>query len=182
MPPHDPPNPRHDLRPLAALFAFILPGAGHLYNGRPARAALIAAGVLGLFAGGLLVGGIDAVDSRENQLWYYAQAMTGPLVIATDRLHQTRFKAYDPNGQAPRSGNPGEIRRTADPVTGRRIRPTWDQPRPGETPSLPNRKSVAKVNEIGTLYIALAGFMNLIAIIDALLPAVTTSPRHRRTA
>ena len=51
-----------------------------------------------------------------------------------------------------RSGNPVATRRT---------------PNPGENPPPAIRKSLGRMNELGTLYSAIAGMLNLIAIIDA---------------
>ena len=43
-----------------------------------------------------------------------------------------------------------------------------------------HRKSLGHVNEMGTLYCALAGLMNLVAILDALQPPQRRAePRHR---
>ena len=41
---------------------------------------------------------------------------------------------------------------------------------PGQGP--PNKKSLAKVNELGTLFATIAGMMNLIAVIDAAFPTI----------
>ena len=35
----------------------------------------------------------------------------------------------------------------------------------------PNKKSIAKVNELGTLFATIAGMMNVIAMIDAAFPS-----------
>jgi hypothetical protein len=159
---HSHPHPRFD--PLAAFLAFLLPGLGHLIRGHRRRAAYIALGVLGLFASGILIGGIDAVDSREDRIWFLGQALVGPVAFGVDYLHQTRFKVIDPATRRPRSANPGEAR---DPRTAR--------PYPaaaGEPP--PNVKSLGKVNELGTLFSTIAGMLNLIVILDAAFP---TRPR-----
>ena len=86
-------------------------------------------GVLFLFLGGVLIGGIDAVDRREDPLWFLAQAVCGPIAFATDLANQ---------------------RLLSDPQL--RLR----------------RKGLSHVNEIGTLFAALAGLMNLVVILDAL--------------
>lgn len=131
-------------QPLAGLLALALPGLGHASLGEPGRALLIAAGVLGLFLGGLLIGGIDAVDSREDRLWFIAQVWVGPVAVGVDWAHQNLLKEDDGRG----------VRRTPDPVGegGKRA---------------PYSKSIGRINEIGALYCALAGLLNLIAIIDA---------------
>ncbi|MEM1330398.1 MAG: DUF6677 family protein [Planctomycetota bacterium] len=154
------------LNPAAGVAAMMLPGLGHAILGRPKRGAYIAGGVLGLFLMGLLVGGIDAIDSREDRLWFYGQACVGPLTFAVDHLHQTRFKVLDPATQEPRTAVPGETR-----SPGGAAAPAPDGVRP------PNLKGLGRVNELGTLAITLAGFMNLIAVFDALLPGRTLRRR-----
>jgi hypothetical protein len=141
--------------PARLLAACAFPGLGHFLAGDKPRAAAIAAGVMGLFTTGLLVGGIDAIDRKEDAEWFIAQAFVGPAAIAVDWFHQNRCKVADAGHL--RSALPFEGR---DPITAK--------PLQGGTP--PNQKSVGKMNEIGTLAVALAGMVNLIAIIDAGFP------------
>lgn len=127
--------------PLAAILAIVLPGAGHVSLGETRRGILVGVGVLGLFFAGLFIGGIDVVDSREDRLWFVGQALVGPIAFGVDRLNQGH-KIADPRV-------PGG-RRSANP---------------DESPF--NAKSLAKMNELGTLYATIAGMLNLIAILDA---------------
>jgi hypothetical protein len=150
--------------PVAGIAAFVIPGAGHFILGQRKRAYAIAAGVLWLFLGGLLIGGIDVIDSKENRVWFFGQALVGPLSFGTDYIHQKHFKVdvryLLPNGQT-------VVRtRSAGPNEGRG--PNGDVVANG-TP--PNMKSIGKVNELGTLFVGIAGMMNLIAIIDAAMPS-----------
>ncbi|MBX3358586.1 MAG: hypothetical protein KF745_09160 [Phycisphaeraceae bacterium] len=175
-----PPLPPEEFQPVACVLAFLIPGAGHAYLGMYRRAALIFVGVLGLFFGGMLIGGINTVDRRENFVWFLGQSFVGPIAFGVDYLHDTAFKVYDqhaPFGRRaaypfeirdPRSGNPVVVRdpvtlaprEFVDPATGQR-RTTADTDRP------PYIKSLGRINEIGTLYATIAGMMNLICIIDA---------------
>ncbi|MCC6321812.1 MAG: hypothetical protein IT438_10315 [Phycisphaerales bacterium] len=180
-----PPGP---LQPIAAVLAWLVPGAGHLFLGYTRRAILIAGGVFGLFAGGLFVGGIDCVDKRENFFWFLGQALAGPVAFGTDYIHQNHFKALDPASVSNlrktddlvrarrgsmRSARPEETRTTTqveidDPAAGRKVKvtvPVFRKAGPGEFP--PNISSLGRVNELGTLFCTVAGFMNLIAVIDA---------------
>lgn len=152
--------------PVAGILAIILPGAGHWYQGQAKRGILIGAGILGLFFGGTLIGGIDVVDSKQDRLWFLGQVLVGPVALATDYVHQHHFKALDPTTRLPRSPMPDEVK---DPQSG-----AWVKGPPGSRP--PISKSLGKMNEIGTLYGTVAGMLNLVVIIDALFPG----PGRRR--
>lgn len=75
-------------RPVAGGAALLLPGLGHTVLGLPKRGRMIAIGVFGLFLTGLLIGGLDAVDSKDDRWWFMAQALTGPTAFGVDWLHQ----------------------------------------------------------------------------------------------
>lgn len=145
-------------RPLGLLAACVLPGLGHIVNGEARRGLCIGVGVLGLFFSGLLVGGIDTIDSKEDRVWFFGQALVGPLSFAIDYAHQTHFKVIDPNTRQPRSAYPGEGR---DPKNGYALTPG--------TP--PNIKSISKMNELGTLFSTVAGMLNFIVVLDAGFPS-----------
>lgn len=103
------------------------------------------AGVLLLIVLGVLVGGLDCVDRREDRLWFLAQALNGPIAFVLDYLNQSVVKSRPPEEQVWTTG-------------------------------------ISHVNEIGTLYIALAGLMNLAVILDALQFTPRQPPRPKRRA
>ncbi|MBI1189075.1 MAG: hypothetical protein GC200_00110 [Tepidisphaera sp.] len=140
-------------RPLGLLGACLFPGLGHILNGEVRRGVYIASGILGLFLSGLLVGGIDTIDSKEDRPWFLGQALVGPLTFAVDFVHQHHFKVLDPQTKQLRSAYPGEGRGP----NGVAVSPS--------TP--PNIKSIGKMNELGTLFSTVAGMINVIVIIDA---------------
>ncbi|MGE3109139.1 MAG: DUF6677 family protein [Phycisphaerales bacterium] len=173
-------------QPVAAVAALAFPGAGHAYLGETRRAILIAAGVLGLFFGGIFIGGVDVVDRKEDFVWFLGQGLVGPVAFGVDYYHQNHLKVRLPTG-ARRSAEPYEIREpgtgipivTHDPDTGQPVQlvhPVTRQPllNPDGSPRLgtpadrpPNSKSVGRVNELGTLMSAVAGMLNLVCIVDA---------------
>ena len=116
-----------------AILAWIWPGLGHLSTGRRRRGGLIMFGVLFLVTSGLLIGGFDAVDHRNDSLWFLAQVFSGPIVIVADLVNQLLIKTQ-----------PQEQRFLL--------------------------VGLSHVNEIGILYIAMAGLMNFVAMLDALSP------------
>lgn len=163
-----PPSPLSSPDLVGGFAAAVFPGLGHIVQRRTKRGILATVGVMGLFLYGLLIGGIDAVDSRNDKIWFAGAALLGPVGFGTDWVHQNMFKAYDPGGAFPRSGRPGEVRLTEDVE-----RPTWtpataEQLESGE--GRPNTPGLGRLNEIAMLSIALAGMLNLIVFLDALLP------------
>ncbi|MDX2116470.1 MAG: DUF6677 family protein [Planctomycetota bacterium] len=134
-----------EFNPLALVLACVLPGLGHAARGEVRRGLCIAAGILGLFFGGMLIGGIDVVDRVEDKWWFLLQAGVGPTAFAADAVHQKMLKVPGPSGR-PQTPLPGAAAGSGAP----RI-----------------TKSLGRVNEVGSLYTALAGMLNMIAIIDA---------------
>jgi hypothetical protein len=165
-------------------------------TGQVARGLLIATGILGLFFGGIFIGGIDVVDSQEDRVWFLGEALVGPIAFGIDSLHQNHFKAYDEAAAKGarstdeldrlqrRSAYPDEMRITIridnliDKSNGgkfvSREVPVFVPATQGAGP--PNKKSIAKVNELGTLFSTIAGMMNLIALIDAAFPSQRRKP------
>lgn len=168
----------------AGIIAVLFPGAGHLYRGERARAAFACLGVMGLFLFGLLIGGLDAVDSREKRVWFFGQALVGPTAFVVDAVHQNYFRAYDPDILGiRRTGYPGERQTTrtvtysvaGGPGSITQTLPVWvpeDELTPEEqqTARAPHVRSVAQENEIARLFCTIAGMVNLIVIFDALFP------------
>lgn len=184
----------------AGVLAVLFPGAGHLYLRQTRRGVLASIGVLGLFLGGLLIGGIDVVDRKEDKWWFLGQSLVGPLTFAVDYYHQNRLKAYpldpaevasgrirtDRLAQMSRRGlMPGEKRVVGEFRTigqsDAQVRPNeasegtvripYAAPAgPGEGP--PSTKSIGRMNELGMLSVTIAGMLNFIIILDALFPAL----------
>ena len=142
--------------PTAAILAWLWPGLGHIQLGERRRGFLVMFGVLFLFLGGVLIGGIDAVDRREDRLWFLAQLLCGPIAMVVDVANQSMLK---------RLPSDWETRyQQGDPDVRGQLR----------------HKGLGHVNEMGTLYSALAGLMNLVAILDALHPSHRRAEMRRR--
>lgn len=155
-----PPPATDTFQPVAGILAILFPGAGHMYLKETKRGVYACIGVLWLFFGGIFIGGIDVIDSKEDKMWFWGQAAVGPIPFAIDWYHQNHLKVrtFDSWGRP--------ITRTANPNEGRN--PATAEPIPNGTP--PNSKSVTKMNELGTLSAFLAGMLNIIIIIDAAFP------------
>jgi len=127
-----------DYHPVCAVLAWVCPGLGHIARGEKRRGFYIMFGVLFLFLTGILVGGVDSVDRKEDRLWFVAQACCGPIALVVDVANQSLLK----------TGEVGEIIAT--------------RPQP-----INIKKSLGRANEYGTLFSSLAGLMNLVVILDA---------------
>jgi hypothetical protein len=142
---------------LPAVAGWVFPGLGQILLGERTRGLLAMAGVLLLFLGGLLVGGVDAVDRKEDRLWFVGQAGAGPIAFAASYANDAFLK----------SGRVGTLL-PSPPSAGTRGQP-------GAPPTISSLKGLAHPNEFGTLMCFLAGLMNFIVILDAL----SRAPRER---
>ncbi|MBI1373935.1 MAG: hypothetical protein GC159_14525 [Phycisphaera sp.] len=125
--------------PVVALVAWLVPGLGHLLIGRRDRAVILAATIYGMFIAGLFMGGIDVIDPVGDRLWFgVGQVHAGALAIGVAGVRM----AMDVKAEAAPYGSPEAV-------------PEY-QP------------SVGRVNELGTLYCALAGGLNLLCVLDVI--------------
>ncbi len=115
----------------AVVLGWLLPGLGHISIGQKRRGFLILFGILFLVFCGVLVGGIDAVDHKNDGLWFIAQVWCGPIVVGIDLLNQTFIAPLPVAQRATLVG-------------------------------------LSHANEIGTLFIAMAGLMNFVVLLDLL--------------
>jgi TM2 domain-containing membrane protein YozV len=162
----------------AAFLAFLFPGAGHYYQGRKRKAILFAVCILGLFITGFIIGRGRVVYAYPNtfkvtnipkmlskkgweeiarnsyqdfRIHSYAQAMVG--IPAFPMILQSRIGPKPVNEQflwgfmaPPPIGNPGDGN------------PDWL--------SKWNNEDSASF-DLGSLYTAIAGLLNLLVIFDA---------------
>ena len=145
---------RSSMKPDRMLFAWLWPGGGYFAEGRHTRGIRAMGGVLFLYLCGLLIGGLDAVDRKHDGIWFYAQALNGPIAFATDFA---RGRLSSINGR-----DIQDISWERTPALGER----WlaeDQ----EVMAVVRRQGLSHVNEVGTLFIALGGLMNLVLILEA---------------
>lgn len=136
-------QPEQPIQVGPAVLGWIVPGMGHIAIGHRRRGLLILIGVVFLVLCGVLVGGIDAVDHKNDGLWFIAQVWCGPIVVGVDLMNQA-FVA------------PLPISQRATLV------------------------GLSHANEIGTLFIAMAGLMNFVVLLDV-LHAKKNEDLERRT-
>lgn len=124
--------------PVVALCGWLCPGAGYLLIGQRVRALVVGLTILAMFFAGLVIGGMKVVAEPD---WNHKGGVP-------DAVFQTPW--FIPQV-------------LAGPVTIIYARIGWS----GGMDKSPYKLSHSRSNEIGTLYTAVAGMLNLLAIIDA---------------
>lgn len=135
---------------LAAFLAWLIPGAGHWYQGRRHKAILFFVWILGTFVFGLYLGEGRVVYASwrdgDRRLPYICQVGVGlpamPALIQAARKTPLNFRVYE-NFMVPPELS-GEID-SLDAVQ-KRLNRYW---------------------ELGTVYTMIAGLLNILAIYDA---------------
>lgn len=134
--------------PLVALAGWLVPGAGYWLLGQWVRGLVVGVTVLALFVGGLLVGGVRTVEAPP---WETGQRI--PISL--------RALAAEPWFAAQVLIGPvGLGAAWASRWASKPIEPDGYGPPRGEV-------SHGRINEIAVLYTAVAGLLNLLAMIDA---------------
>jgi len=59
---------------------------------------LVCAGVMLLFVSGMLIGGIDVVDRKNDRWWFFLQAGVGPTAFVMNWVNQNTLHAPSPTG------------------------------------------------------------------------------------
>jgi hypothetical protein len=146
---------------LAAFLAWLIPGLGHYYQGRTAKAILFFVCILGTFAYGVYLGGSRELGwgrvvyaswtGEDKRISYLGQVAVGlpalPAVVQTLRV---------------RGGKP--------PLFGGFMAPPQSAfgPNPFNQPTLDVlHKKLHRYFELGTIYTLIAGLLNILAIYDA---------------
>jgi hypothetical protein len=138
-------------RHLAALLAWLVPGLGHLYQGRRGKAALYATAILGLFVVGLVMGDGKIVywrwttpmrDPENFRASYLCQFWVG--LAALPGLIQATLQQYD-----------------LPTILWGYLAPPSQQAVNALHPKL------SKLVEVGWVYTVVAGLLNVLAIYDA---------------
>jgi hypothetical protein len=161
--------------PLVAIAAWLLPGAGYWLLGQRARAGVVGSSIIVLFVLGLLIGGVRILDVPG----YGDHGL--PLVVTAGDRNGEHTSEADPT--APGGGGPWVM--TTHPMDEIRNKPwyiaqvltgpidliaSWGSIAASRVTSagMPlGYRSHARTNELGVLYTAVAGMLNLLAIIDS---------------
>jgi len=151
-------------RPLAALLAWMIPGAGHFYQGRRIKAAIFFVCILSTWILGFGVGGSHVVYSSwqpgDKRWHYYLQAGAG--IVAFPAYLQGR-RMNDATDSFTRETN-----RDYEPLWGGFMAPPFRPVLESEADEV--AAWYAKYGagyEMGTWYTVIAGLLNILVIYDA---------------
>jgi hypothetical protein len=156
--------------PVVALASWLLPGLGYLLLGQPKRGFTVGVAILLLLVLGLLIGGVRVMevpgyddDGRRTMLDSFgrhtSRAGSGTVwALRASPMAELREKPWSIpqvlTGPAALASMAWSVW-ASDPSNG----PGGAEP--------PAATSHSRINEIGVLYTAVAGMLNLLAIIDA---------------
>jgi hypothetical protein len=160
---------------IAALLAWLMPGMGHVYQGRTGKGILFFVCVFGTFVFGMTLGEGKVVyasmPGQEPWRWqYYCQLGVG--LPAMPALVQRRLMSQD-----------------KQPLLNRFMAPPLDTPQPwkddsGHASKQPNELALWTVAmhprfEIGTVYTVIAGLLNVLVICDAYAGPLVLLPKRK---
>jgi hypothetical protein len=147
---------------IAGLLTWLIPGLGHFYQGRLAKAIIFFLCIIPTFAAGCVLGSSSEIGIARNvyfswrqqdkRLFFIPQAFLGMAAIPA--IIQTLWT---------NSGDP--------PPLGKFMAPPKIEPndKTGIAPTLPDiTKKLHFLFELGTYITVIAGLMNLLAIFDAI--------------
>lgn len=126
-----------------------MPGLGHWLVGERTRATMIGVTVVSLFIAGLLIGGVRVLEVPTYDA-------NGRKLIDASLLNEVRGKPW--SIAQVMTGPLGVVSGAAS---------VWAAGPDAQSGQPHGVRSHARVNEIGTLYTAVAGMLNLLAILDA---------------
>ncbi|HDZ22584.1 hypothetical protein LCGC14_0284040 [marine sediment metagenome] len=138
---------------LAAVLAWLVPGAGHAYIGRTKRGLIIFFTIGATFWAGIAMGGVLTCDARYERWWFAAEMMTGTHgLVGWYRQNQTYRDVDNKLSMAPpdRGGRPGERRMLIDSKLAE-----------------DNVALVYPVDIAARAFAGVAGLLNLLCIFDA---------------
>jgi len=168
-------------RYLATVLAFLLPGAGHYYQGRFNKAYMFAACILGLFFLGLFLGQGRVVYAAwspdEYRIQFPAQLCVGipafPAAVQGWIHRNDRKPEGRVNGrEAQTDPTPLKLSNFMAPPTSRTELSQW-------------HFASSAGFELGSLFTAVAGLLNLLTIFDAFagpMPLPTSDERRKKVS
>jgi len=140
--------------PLVALSGWLLPGLGYMLIGERTRGLIAGVTIIATFLAGILIGGIRVIDVPGFDA--NGQTKTIPM------MGGGRAPALRVSPMAEVMNKPWYIAQLLMGPTN--IAATWGSL---AAAAAGHKQSTARIFDIGTLYTAVAGMLNLLALIDA---------------
>ncbi|NOS99922.1 MAG: hypothetical protein HOP29_04785 [Phycisphaerales bacterium] len=156
------PDPAATLKlPLIGILAWLIPGAGHYAIGEHRRGIIIFATIAATFWGGVAIGGVrTTVYPEKKSLWFMGQLCGGGhalIAYAIGESSRDRLLAQNLTSSQARSMSPVQLAE----LTGNLVATSqWGSA------------------EIATVYTGVAGLLNILVILDALVRG--DAPHQRR--
>jgi TM2 domain-containing membrane protein YozV len=160
--------------PLAAFLAWLIPGAGHIYIGRPVRGAVICLAIAATFWAGIAIGGVMTVDYHYQRWWFYGQMCTGVHgVVGWYRQHAVyQVLQQDPQIgkiQVPPTGQVTPQQMRVDERLSASPHRDPDDPLAGLALATP-------MDNAARAYTGIAGLLNLLCIFDVIALSLMGAP------
>ena len=157
--------------PLVALAGWLLPGAGYWLLGQRTRASIIGITILWLWISGLAIGGVRILEvpKYDNEGRFIPARTRVAVTVPRGVVQETRYRYEGANLLQEVSRKPWSIAQImTGPVAivsgGASVWASREDPQTGEARfAMPH----SRMWEIPVLYTAVAGMLNLIAIIDS---------------
>ena len=167
-------------RTLAAFLAWVLPGAGHWYQGRKSKAVLFSTTILLTYFVGFAIGGGHVVYASwvpGDKRWHYVCQFGAGAVTLRALLQSNHMNKYT------------DYRRTKAGDTSADYEPMWGgwmapprrpvvEDRPDDTAAWYAR--LGSGYEMGTWYTMIAGLLNILVIYDAYSGPLSTPISGRK--
>jgi hypothetical protein len=172
---------------LAAFLAWLIPGLGHWYQGRRAKAVLYFVCIMGVFVYGLYLGSSNetCLDGKgtigcgravyfswrdsDRRLPYLCQVFVGlpalPALIQADRMSSHRKVWWNGFMAPPRLPFVGDDSQN----------PNLDQPTPNDL-----HRRLHRYFELATFFTMVGGLLNVLAIYDAVAGPVASLPDAKK--
>jgi TM2 domain-containing membrane protein YozV len=161
---------------MAAFLAWLIPGLGHFYQGRTAKALLFFVCIMGIYIYGVYLGGNSELgygravyftfNNEEWRLPYLCQIGVGlpslPAIVQSMRMGNGKTVLFHGFMAPPRSNNAPEND------------PNFNQPTLDDLNRVLNRYF-----ELATFFTMVAGLLNVLAIYDALSGPVILMPKKK---
>ncbi|MFB3892062.1 MAG: DUF6677 family protein [Phycisphaerae bacterium] len=140
---------------VAVLLAWLVPGSGHVYLGRPVRGVVIFVVIALTFWSGIAMGGVMTVDPRNERWWFVADMLTGVHGLVGWQRYNSEHARLEQELDKTLHGVPHAALRRLDDMDRLLAQKNLALVAPGDT--------------VARAYCGVVGLLNLMVIFDALM-------------